>query len=100
MDPLLCCVRCDDSKSDIFEKEMMTIWRTLMPMEKFNKNMNAIFHQRTRTHLLVKTNRGTHLVETKSKDKESSPNTGRVIKASMLLVIVDTRSDCMFVNSG
>ena len=54
-----------------------------MPMEEFNENIYAIFHQRTRTHL-VETNQGTHLVQTKSKDKESSPNTGRVIKASML----------------
>ena len=76
MDPLLCCFQCDDSKSDIFEEEMM-------PMENFYENIHAIFHQRTRTHL-VQTNQGTHLVQTKSKDKESSPNTGRVIKASML----------------
>ena len=75
MDPLLCCVQCDDSKSDIIEEE-------LMPMENFYENIHAIFHQRTRTHLLVKTNRGTHLVETKSKDKESSKHTGRVKAAS------------------
>ena len=57
-----------------------------MPMEEFNENIYAIFHQRTRTHLLVKTNRGTHLVETKSKDKESNKHTGRVIIASTLFV--------------
>ena len=46
-----------------------------MPMEEFNEKIYAIFHQRTRTHL-VKTNRGTHLVKTKSKDKESSTHQG------------------------
>ena len=48
-----------------------------MSMEEFNENIYVIFHQRTRTHL-VKTNRGTHLVQTKSKDKESSKHTGRI----------------------
>ena len=70
-----------------------------MPMEKFNKNMNAIFHQRTRTHL-VETNQGTHLVQTKSKDKESSKNTGRVIKCYLLekSSCIKYRKVCFFVH--
>ena len=56
-----------------------------MSVEEFNENIDVIFHQRTRTHL-VKTNRGTHLVKTKSKDKESSTHQGRVNATSKLFV--------------
>ena len=41
MDPLLCCLQCDDSKSDIFEEEMMPMenfLRTFMPSSSENEN--------------------------------------------------------------